>query len=126
MARLGQILLIATSILLVAGLASNSYAGRKAERLGKRDYKKFCRTCHDGSYTSPDGKKASKLQPNSLASKQWEDKINNKYKSEHEKLTDPKHDNKKVLDLVSDKSLKNILEFLRTHGADSDQPATCG
>lgn len=106
---------------LCAGLLSLAHAGRRETRAGKIAYKKYCRSCHDGSTI-----KAKKLEPRTYMGKHWVSYFEKKLIRDHKNLTDPKHANKKVLDLLPEKKRKNILEYLRSHGADSDQPATCG
>ncbi len=119
--RTGTVVFAMFAGLICAGLASPAQAGREEERAGKIANKKFCRSCHDGTVA-----KVNALEPKTYLGKHWVDYFETKLKVDHKDVVDPKNGNKKVLELLSDEKLKNILEYLRNHGADSDQPATCG
>lgn len=90
--------------------------GQRANpRKGKVFFKKYCRTCHDGSIEAP------VLQPITKTMDQWSREFE---KTNHVQICLPRvtEQSKKVL-ITQD--LIDIQSYLVQHAADSDQPATC-
>jgi cytochrome c553 len=103
---------------VVIGLADFATAGKKAA--GQDLYKEHCKPCHTadsehGEYT-----------PMSLIQDQWTRFFDEKYKPSHEKVLDPKHDNKPVTETISDEDLATLKAWTIDHAADSEHPMTCG
>ena len=75
---------------------------------GKYLYKKSCKTCHDT------GGEGGEMTPLSKTQAQWDRFFEKKSKGCADHAG------------VSEKDVKDILQFLFDHAADSDQPETCG
>ncbi len=82
--------------------------------------KEYCRSCHGPN--SPNGE----YTPMTFIQDQWADFFENTYKDAHKNVTDPHHNNKKVLEEITPDMLKKIKKFMIDHAADSEQPMTCG
>lgn len=111
---------LAGAIILAPAFNASAGSNRKADKAGGKAFKKYCRSCHDGSF-----KEIKKLSSKSRTSKQWADYFANNLNKQHQKLTDNKNGKKNVLKLV-EKKLKNILFYLKKRAADKPSPATCG
>ena len=81
------------------------------EDLGKELAKARCKHCHI------QGAEAGTMTALSKTRQQWERFFN---KRRHNKIAPG------AWDPFTDKELKDILQFMYNHAADSDQPATCG
>lgn len=87
---------------------------------GKALYKGNCRICHDKG--SPNGE----YSPMSLIGDQWVTFFDTKLIPSHKNVVSPKHDNKKILEVLTPEQIKAIRKFCVDHAADSEQPQTCG
>lgn len=100
---------LATSLLL----AATSFAaieGGDAKR-GKDLAKEKCKYCHVA------GADGGTMTPLSKTMRQWERFYK---KGKHEKMAPG------TWDKISDDELKDIMQFMYNHAADSEQPETCG
>lgn len=95
-------------------------SARDTEDSGRELFKQTCKSCHLPD--SPNGE----YTPMSLIQEQWQDFFDNKYVPAHENLTDPAHDGRKVLDLLTPEQLELLRSWTIDHAADSEHPMTCG
>lgn len=110
-------ILIAFAFLALVGV---SMAEEKKPTDGKALYKEYCKPCHMS------GSKHGEYTPMSLIQDQWERFFKDKLVPSHKEVTDPDHENKKVLDIITPELLQKIKKFAIDHAADSEQPMTCG
>ena len=116
MRRSSYVLILAS--LLIAGIGL-TWAKDK-EKDGQALYKEYCKPCHQAK--SPNGE----YTPMTLIEEQWERFFKDKLVSSHEKVTDPNHEGKKVLDLLTPEMLETLKKWVIDHAADSEHPMTCG
>lgn len=98
---------------LVASLSAQAFAAPDGGngRRGKFVWKKYCRTCHDGS-SGPEISPVSKTQA------QWEAIM--------EDVASIPCKDKWDGGMDIDRDVKDIYNYLYFHAMDSDQPETCG
>jgi|CXWL01.1.fsa_nt_gi cytochrome c553 len=108
---------LALVALVAAGTQASAGDGTKD---GKTLYKDTCKSCHLAD--SPHGE----YTPMSLIQDQWRDFFEHKLVPAHENVTDPSHDGKKVLDLLTPDELQILKDWTINHAADSENPMTCG
>ena len=104
------LVLAACCFALMSSLALAAIEGGDAQR-GKTLAVEKCKHCH------VQGAEAGTMTPISKTQRQWERFFN---KRRHFKIAPG------AWDVFTDKDLKDILQFMYDHAADSDQPATCG
>lgn len=102
-------LLIACALLLTTSAIAAIEGGDS--RRGKKLALESCKSCHI------QGAEAGTMTPLSRTKRQWERFYN---KKRHDKIASGAWDD------ISDRDLKDILQFMYDHAADSDQPMTCG
>jgi len=107
--------LLAGSACLALSLALVG-ATRVNPRKGKVFFKKYCRTCHDGSG------EITKLEPITKTMAQWSREFEQGHSVE---LCLPRVVDQSQKELTA-QDLLDIQSYLVQHAADSDQPATCG
>ncbi len=93
---------------------------RKCDKRGGKAFKKYCRSCHDGSF-----KDAPVLTSKSKSSKQWETFFLKNLVPTHAAKKDPKNSGKSVLELIK-KRASDMLYYLMNRAADKPSPSTCG
>jgi hypothetical protein len=81
------------------------------DRAGRELAKTKCKTCH------VQGKEGGTMTPLSKTQRQWERFF---MKKKHEKIAPG------ALSSISEDELKDIMQFMYNHAADSPQPETCG
>jgi hypothetical protein len=114
--RIATLVTVAMAALALTGIAT---AKDKAPT-GRELYKEYCKPCHTAD--SPNGE----YTPMTLIQDQWTEFFTKNYQRTHKDVVDPKHDNAKVLELITPDMLKKIQEFAVDHAADSEHPMTCG
>jgi len=102
--------LTAACAFLVSTTAFAVIEGGDARR-GKTLARENCKRCHI------QGAEAGTMTPLSRTQRQWERFYN---KKRHDKIAPGAWDD------FADLDLKDIIQFMYDHAADSDQPATCG
>ena len=102
--------LAAGCVLLVTTMATAALEGGEARR-GKQLALDNCKRCH------VQGAEAGTMTPLSRTQRQWERFYN---KERRDKIAPGAWDD------IADRDLKDILQFMYDHAADSEQPATCG
>lgn len=107
-------IVVATVALAAWGLAADKPAD------GKALYKEYCKPCHGPNAA------AGEITPMTLIGEQWERFFAEKLVPSHQSLSDPAHDNRPVLEVITPEILKKIKEFAIEHAADSEHPMTCG
>jgi len=107
----------ALATLIAVGVGA---AGKEARKDGKELYKEHCKSCHGAS--AP----AGEYTPMSLIQDQWQEFFDQKLIPTHENVTDPAHEGKKVLDLLTPEELQTLKSWTIDHAADSENPMTCG
>lgn len=112
-------LMFLSFVLFVAGFLTAAEDKTKKPD-GKALYKEYCRQCHSPS--SPHGE----YSPLSMIQDQWDTFFKKKFEPSHKDVTDPHHEGKKVLEILSPDQIKVIHKFCVDHAADSEQPQTCG
>ena len=100
--------LVGMALLLGATVLSAAEGGNS--RKGKYLYKNNCKDCHS------EGAEGGDLTPMSKTMKQW-DRYFEKDADEHPG---------EVMSEISEKDLKDIIQFLYDHAKDSPSPETCG
>lgn len=116
--RLTRLLTIMFTACLALSLGGLAMAAKKPS--GKELYRDYCKPCHqadsaNGEYT-----------PMTLIQDQWNRFFDEKYVPSHENVTDPGHEGKTVVDVITPEQLKEIRDFAVDHAADSEHPMTCG
>lgn len=104
-------------LLLAAGFGA---AAKDKAMTGRELYKEYCKDCHTAD--SPNGE----YTPLSLIQDQWREFFDENLKPSHEGVTDPKHGDKPVLELLTPEELKTLRDWTIDHAADSENPMTCG
>lgn len=107
---LRSIILSCLLILIASNLAFAAIEGGDA-RKGKALAKEKCKYCHTK------GSEGGTMTPLSKTQRQWERFYK---KGKHEKAAPG------TWDKISEAELKDIMQFLYNHAADSPQPETCG
>jgi hypothetical protein len=110
-------LALGTCALLAFGLGA---AEKSPQRDGRQLFKDTCKSCHLPD--SPNGE----YTPMSLIQDQWREFFDHQLVPAHEKLTDPAHDGRRVLDLLTTEEMKQLRDWTIDHAADSENPMTCG
>jgi hypothetical protein len=108
-----------STVIAICIIAGMSFLPAKDKLDGKTLYFEYCRPCHtedsdDGDYS-----------PMSLIQDQWNEFFDERLASTHDAVTDPNHDNKPVLEVLTPELLKAIKKFTVDHAADSEQPMSC-
>lgn len=106
--------------LFVVFVAAASVSAKDKAMSGKELYKEYCKRCH--TEDSPNGE----YTPMTLIQDQWADFFDNQMIPSHEDVTDPYHDDKPVLELLTPEEMKTLRDWTIDHAADSEHPMTCG
>ncbi len=109
-------LLIVLPIIFLTLVMLVAAAPRANPRKGKVYFKKFCRTCHDGSTEQ------ATLTPMTKTIEQWSRDFEN---GGQVAQCLPRVHTQAGMELTP-RDLVDIQSYLVQHAADSDQPATCG
>ncbi len=109
-------LLIALPMIFLTIFMLVAAAPRANPRKGKVYFKKYCRTCHDGSTEQ------ATLTPMTKTIEQWTRDFENDGQVAQ---CVPRVKTQAGMEL-SPRDLLDIQSYLVQHAADSDQPATCG
>jgi len=111
--------LIVFTLVIVLAVAFSASAKDK-KMTGKDLYKEYCKRCHVAD--SPNGE----YTPMTLIQDQWSEFFDEDLVPAHKSVTDPNHDDKPVLELLTPEELKTLREWTIDHAADSEHPMTCG
>ena len=98
------------AVALLTGATVMTAAEGGNSRKGKYLYKNNCKACHS------EGAEGGELTPMSMTMKQW-DRYFEKKADEHPGET---------FSEISEKDMKDIIQFLYDHAKDSPSPETCG
>lgn len=111
-------IIITWVFLLLMSIPSASATGDEDKKTGKELYKQDCRVCH--LEDSPNGD----FTPMSLTQDQWKEFFKDRFTAKHKDVV-LERENKKLLEYMTPKNLKEIEKFCVKHAADSEQPQTC-
>ena len=87
---------------------------------GMKLYKENCKVCHGKD--SPHGE----YTPMTLIQDQWDRFFDKKLVKSHADVMAPGQEDKKLLEVLDEETLKKIRKFAVDHAADSESPMTCG
>jgi cytochrome c553 len=111
-------------VVVLAGIVVLSFASgataAKNKIKGQDVFKEFCKPCHGAD------SEAGEYTPMSLIQDQWETFFDEKFEETHKGVTDPNHDNKPVIDVLTEEEFDALAKWTVDHAADSEQPMTCG